>query len=380
MIVTYLDENYCLNCDWLQYSVHLSDEEPELFCPDGFRIDILPGNNIFRHRACVFDSDGQKVLTLLWSPYSRKLSRYLMTVQVANYWLYRDAIAWADRLLHEIVDCQFNSMGRIDLCCDFYCDRTTFNKIRKLSSGAAYVERKSVDNVYRHRYAWGLDEVPVLSPHCLHWGNPQTEIRPKLYNKTYELDPFGKSQFDKPYIVSEWKEAGLDIRHVWRLEFSVSGASTLLWNGQKITLEMCTNSTWRLDTFVSMLQSRFKLRYNDGRKSKGRNDDRIMYIINLGRSDTKLEWRLTGDKSKPKAEMIRLLHNQLQLLESPVCTVNPDVYKCISRTVLQLCENQDVRVYFESRFGTTPSGWLHMLNQNSGLGVHYVEPELRMEI
>ena len=376
MVASCLGETYVLHCDWLQYSVHLAELEPTLVCPDGFRIDIFPGNNIFRNRAIVYDGDGQKVLTLLWSPYSRKLSRYLMTVQVANYWLYMDAIMWADRLLHEIVDCTYNSMGRFDLCCDFTCDRQTFLKIRKLASGAAYVERKSVDSVFRHVYAWGANETPVLSPHCLHWGQASTEIRPKLYNKTYEQDPLGRCEYEKPYIIQRWREAGLDERHVWRLEFSVTGASTLLVNGEKVTLQTITDSQWILNTFCSFVNDRFRLRYNDGRRTKRANNDRRMWLIFLGKSDATVSWRLTGEKKLAKAESIRMLHKMMALLESPVATVNAKVYQSISEVILQLCEAQDVRVYFEARYGMPVGAYLRLVGRDNGTGVHWSEPDL----
>lgn len=365
-----------LHCDWLQYSVHTATLEPELYCPDGYRLDIYPGNNIFRNRAILSDADGQKILTLLWSPYSRKLSKYLMTVQVANYYLYCDAIMWADRLLHQVVDCTYNSMGRFDLCCDFTCDRATFLKIRKLASGAAYVERKSVDSVFRHRYAYDESEAPVLSPHCLHWGQASTEIRPKLYNKTYELDPLGNREYEKPYIVERWREAGLDERHVWRLEFSVTGASTLLVNGDKVTLEKITNYQWLLDTYCSFVNERFRCRYNDGRKSKSANNDRRMWLIFLGQSKADVNWRLTGDKVSPKSESIKILHKLMAMLESTVCVANAKVFRCVCDTMAQLIEDKDVRIYFQARYGCTLQMFINQRSANNGLGVHYSEPDL----
>lgn len=380
MIAECQGEKYVLHCDWLQYSVHLAELEPELYCPDGFRLDIYPGNNIFRNRAILSDSDGQKILTMLWGAYSKKLSPYLMTVQVANYYLYCDAIMWADGLLHQVVDCRYNSMGRFDLCCDFECDRNTFMKIRKLASGAAYVERKSVDSVFRHKYAWGANETPVLSPHCLHWGQNSTEIRPKLYNKTYEQDPQSKCEYEKPYIIERWKEAGLDVRHVWRLEFSVTGASTLLMNGEKVTLENITNSQWMLDAYCSFLNDRFKCRYNDGRRTAHDNGDRRMWLIFLGRSKADIDWRLTGDKKSPKSESIKLLHKMIAMLESPVTSVNMDVYKSISNVIFTLCENKDVNTYFEARYGLPVGAYLSLLQQDTGLGVHWSVPDLSTKI
>lgn len=379
MIVHCQGEPYVLHCDWLQYSVHTATLEPELYCPDGYRLDIYPGNNIFRNRAILSDADGQKIITLLWSPYSKKLSPYLMTVQVANYYLYCDGIMWADRLLHEVVDCVYNSMGRFDICCDFECDRATFLKIRKLASGAAYVERKSVDSLFRHKYAWGPNETPILSPHCLHYGQPSTEIRPKLYNKTFEQDPLGKCQYEKPYIIERWKEAGLDIRHVWRLEFSVTGASTLMVNGDKVTLEHITNSQWLLDTYCSFLNERFRCRYNDGRRTKRENNDRRMWLIFLGRSKATIDWRLTGEKKSPKSESIKLLHKMIAMLESPVTTVNMDVYKSISNVIFTLCENRDVNTYFEARYGLPVGAYLSLLQRDTGLGAHWSEPKLNQK-
>ena len=51
MYFSYQDTKFCINCGWLAFSVHLQEVEPEIMCPDGLRIELCQGNNVFEHRA-----------------------------------------------------------------------------------------------------------------------------------------------------------------------------------------------------------------------------------------------------------------------------------------------------------------------------------------
>ena len=113
------DAKYCINCDWLAFSVKLNEREPELQCPEGYRLELLQGNNIYKNRFVLYDADGRKCLTALWSPYSSVLDATIMTVQAANWMLYSVSASYIMDLLLQIVDCEFNSVGRVDIFCDF---------------------------------------------------------------------------------------------------------------------------------------------------------------------------------------------------------------------------------------------------------------------
>lgn len=243
MIVSYTNEVYCVNVDWLQFSVHLGNSTPEILCPEGYRLELCQGNNIFEYRALVFTEGGQKVLTLLWHPYSSVLPQNLMTCQVSNEWLYLNGlgIKWAWELLQEIVECTFNAIGRVDICIDFQGTpaRTAF--LAHLNSNHYYVQGKKEGSTWWHTLASGAKQL-----HCLTWGSPTSEIKVKVYHKSREqgIMEGDKDKASKPYIVTEWESAGLDITNVWRLEFSLSGVGQLRWNGQPITFDNLTDNAW----------------------------------------------------------------------------------------------------------------------------------------
>ena len=129
MYFTFNGSKFAINCDWLQYSVILNHTDPELRCPEGYRIELCQGTNVYQYRALVIDSAGRKELTLLWHPHSSSLNPLHMSVQVANEFLYSGKIASSLDLVKEIVDCTFNSIGRFDVCCDFEANNTTLEFI-----------------------------------------------------------------------------------------------------------------------------------------------------------------------------------------------------------------------------------------------------------
>ena len=166
-----MEDQVIINCDWLQYSVILAEDEPEFVCPDGYRLEILQGNNIFRNRILVWDLTGRKWLTLLWSPYSSRLNSRLMTVQVGNELLYQSAINQSFRLLQEITDCSFNSLGRVDICADFQMDEDKMLCLKHLNSGHFYIQAKSEGSNWWHSNNKVLNgrQFDYKTEHCLTW-------------------------------------------------------------------------------------------------------------------------------------------------------------------------------------------------------------------
>lgn len=160
------------------------------------------------------------------SPYSSILPEYAVMVRFVNRFLYLPNF-WelADALL---IQNSFSCRGisRIDICADF----NNFETISPLALIEGFAAKK-----YRHigrgvgalyfNHGVGAERDEQNHPikdygvqyTGLSFGTHASDAHVYLYNKTYEL----LTQGDKPWIKDTWVNAGLDIRHVWRLEVSL---------------------------------------------------------------------------------------------------------------------------------------------------------------
>lgn len=372
MILSLTNETMTLHCDWLQYSVILQECEPELECPGGYRLDIYPGNNIFRHRAILSDDVGEKLATLLWSPYSSKLNARLMTVQIANRVLYYDGIAIVENLVQQVVPHYFNSMGRVDLALDFNVTPERWSLIRKLSTGAAYVERKGDGATWWHNETSATG--PVRVPHCINWGSHSTEIKPKLYNKVRELDPGGTGDYEKPYIVQRWEEAGMSIHGVWRLEFALHGISSLLVGDKSITTEDVRSSSWLLETMQKLISTRFRLRYNEGmRTRKGNNDPRAV-LVDIGESSNDITWAASSSRDVASGQSVTLLRRLLADLEQPAVMANDALFQSMTNTLITLVDSNRLDGYMMKKTKHTIREYVTELYAQVGTGRYEALP------
>lgn len=377
MITEFQNYRYCVNCDWLQFSVRLRDgESPELVCPEGFRLEILPGTNIFRNRAILWRcSDGAKVITMLWGPYSRVIDKAIMSVQVANMILYSGGVHWAFRLLQDVVDCEFNSMSRVDICCDFEVTKFEQMFIRRLWIGDYYVQRKSEGAVWWH----AKDTTGGRNVHCLNWGSCSSEIKVKLYNKSRELglDVSRGTSSEKPWISREWERAGFDVCRVWRLEFSMTGSGQLLWEGKRISLDDVASGDWLFRVFCSLYHSRFVCRVA-GRGLVGhKNLDPRVSILVLPKGDERFEWIDTADEPTASSEQIATLRRLVGTLEMPAVRANNTLWDSVATSILRVCESKGLRGYFGRVYGMDVDDWLQQAANDTGEGRFEVIPDIR---
>lgn len=368
MVLDYNDKKYCINCDWLQYSCILMDDNPTIRKVDGYRIELVQGNNIFRHRALVYDSLGCKWLTLLWSPYSSRLNTRLLTCQVSNELLYMGSIHEAHRLLERVIDCTFNSMGRIDLCCDFVADNDFLTNIYELVNCSAYMQGKSEDTIWRHRVSVG-DGFQKMQPHCLNFGTMASEIKVKIYNKSRELGLVGGKQkspeFDdygqpvegsptdehKPWISDEWRTAGFNLKKVWRMEFSMKGANQLRSKNHAITLDDVASSEWQMLTFIGLYNKRAVVRKAKGKRKGHKNEDEIIRLLDLPTDGNHLKWFEGNPPSHINTAAIPIIRSMMSRISEPCIMANEDNYMAYTNTIITLVENNRLGTWFKNRFG-----------------------------
>lgn len=365
-------EPLAINCDWLSFNVLLNEPEPEINCPDEHRIELLPGNNIFKNRMIVRNAAGEKVLTCLWCPYSSVLNKRIMTCQVANSFLYCDWCSYVKSLLNEIVDCEVNSMSRIDICCDFNATENRLAIIRKLHSGACYVQGKSEGAKWWHNSEFKGKTTQF--PHCLNWGTKSSEIKVKLYNKAREQHTDGtKGDADKPYIIDEWKLAGLDLPNVWRLEFSLSGAGQLRYNDRVITLDDVASTNWFCRVFADCLERRFVVRKNQGLRTKRGNQDAKMSFLNFPFERVKIEWKPT-EKHNADCDIVTTFRRLLKSLSEPAAQTNEVVFNAISTALREIVYSAHLDMYCDRVLGCSIESYISQLYCHVGCGIDEPDP------
>lgn len=370
MILKLRDDALCINCDWLQWSVRLIEPEPELQCPDGYRLEILQGTNIYRNRAICYDDKGRKWLTMLWSPYSSVLDVRVMVVQAANWLLYSDAGGSVMDVLMSIVDCEFNSMGRLDICCDFQMSDRIMEILKHLNSGHYYVQGKKAGSSWWHQPKSNESSFFKKNLHCQTWGSATSEIKWKIYYKSLEINAMDGEihKCDKPWIFSEWDAAGLDVKNVWRIEVSLCGACCLRWDDKMISLSDALSGAWLTNVFGDMLEKRFVIRKNQGRRDGHHNNDQRVPLFPMPWSSIHLAWMRPRDVPPASAAIVSV-RRLLRCLDDASSMANPVVFNSIANSVCDIVESEDLTEWFESRFGCNPESYFSGLSENVGLGV-----------
>lgn len=369
MYFLYNGGGYAINCDWLQYSVMLYTQEPELRAPKSHRVEICQGNNVFKHRALVYDHSGRKVLTLLWSPYSSTLPPLVMTVQVANESLYTGNILSSLPLVKEIVDCVYNSIGRFDICCDFQMTDRRLQMVKHLNSGHYYVERKGEGSAFWHEVE--LNDHKHKQTHCISWGSKTSEIKVKLYNKSRELGLLGKGDPEKPWIIKEWDAIGIDKLSAWRLEFSLKSNGQLRWHDNPILLDQIASPSWQMRVFFDLYFSRFVTRINQGRKNGHHNSDERVFLIDLPKDGEKLKWAASTNNAMESQPAIQLLRSLMRNFENEALIGDKMLTKTYTDTVLHIVWGHHLEEYFERTFGEPAPQFLEKIQSNSGAGVKH---------
>lgn len=371
-----MEDKVIINCDWLQYSVVLADDEPEFVCPDGYRLEVLQGNNIFRNRILVWDLTGRKWLTLLWSPYSSRLNSRLMTVQVANELLYASAINQSFRLLQEITDCAFNSLGRVDVCADFLMDTAKMQTLKHLNSGHFYIQAKSEGSNWWHskNKVYNGRQFYDKTEHCLTWGSHKSQITIKCYYKSREqgmlcADP----QPEKPYIVKMWQDAGWDVSNVWRLEFSMTKVSKGRYDNKHIGLEEISSCEWLRHLFYEFYNKKFIVRQNTGRRCGKKNEDPIKTFLSLPAEDSHFTWSIGDNKRPPTTEAVKVLRAMMSQIQSPSIVCCRDVSEHLANAIIAHVETQRLDSYFLNHYGKPVMQFMQEFYDNSGQGIYEVD-------
>lgn len=388
MIVNTCNHRYTVNLDWVSYSVRLQEEEPELFCPMGCRLEVLPGNNIYKNRWILYDDGGCKIATALWSPYSRVLDKQIATIQIANKWLYEYyGIDYAHGLVMEVWQCTFNAFSRLDFACDFCASDRQLGIIRKLSNNAMYLAKKREGSLFWHERKEGNRKLREC--HCLSWGSKTSEIKLKMYWKSRELGLLGFPPEkltiggEKPYIVEEWRKAEFDILRMWRIEYSIQGSGQLTWDGKPITMEDVKSGAWAVWVWGTLYTSRFDIRKNQGKRTEKHNDDEHVSLFKWDVVGVVIKWRQYDKKEHtPDTDKVTVLRRLLRQLEEPTIVSCESVWDSIANAICTLVYDGHLIGYYQSLFGDVPMRHLQALRNELevGEGIAHPNPSIKRMI
>ena len=362
-------QDYSVNCDWLAYSVHLLfshsetlEEGIKLTAPEGYRLDLLPGTTIFKHRVIVRnDSTGQRVLTFLYFPYSKIIKDTICLVEVDNQELYNHGWERSFSIMEQIHDCVFSNFSRIDTCCDFIPSDHQSSTILDIARGDVYLKRYTTKTTFQD-----TTDGANFQPYCINWGKPTTNIKWKLYNKSKEIfeprtiDGQRVNLCKKPWIVEEWTQCNINwtSSDVWRLEVSISytGGSTCIHTGAPLTWTDVVGNWFEWVTlFSSMYISKFKLRRNEGH-IKHQNDTEVPFLnFSEPYYDRELLTPKKYTQRPPNYELTDLIKAIMRQLDTPAVLYNIGAINTLISTLSSIIEENNLESFFVRYYKTTPA-------------------------
>lgn len=360
-----------INIDWLAFSVLLPLDDTErhegikLYTPEGYTLRHFTGTNIYQNRAILFNEFGDKTLTLLYNPHSKIIAPNSMYVEVANRELYTDLKPILN-LVGDVHDFTFQSMSRIDLCGDFAPTDKQLAVIKALQAGDIYAQGKREGSMF-HTYqrSNGTEGKQERTPKCMSWGSMNSDVKFKLYNKTKEItetDTQGRTFCNKPYIPAMWRENGLPTNtDIWRLEVSITGASSYAYRGEKIDWNI-TDPTNFTPLYWDMVANRFTLRHNQGHKYT--KNDQLAAFLPIPPPP---HYRIR--KLEPHAEQYHTDHavtlrSLMKELDRPEIQSCPTLATSLLNTLEDVITHAHLEGYFQRAVGSSFGSWRREFSAN----------------
>lgn len=346
-----------VNLDWVAFSVTLlprvtetSGEEWQFRQPLQGKLIEFGGNNIYRRRLIYYNVEGEKVLTLLCSPYSRVIPWDSCLVEVANKWLYGGSLNWVMTQLNELHPAQFLTLSRVDICGDFQADPAEMEVINMLCGNTAYVQGYREGSLFCDYAEGGANGFRERIPKCMSWGSKRSNIKWKLYNKSLELlehDEQGREFWSKPYIVQQWEANGLDVHKVWRLEISICPMAKFEWRGERPNLYNLFDPLFIYDIYASNVMKRFQIRANEGHRDK--RNDTLLELVDVF-SNGRMSQR-EPQESREVAEFVSGLRAAMKQLSDPSVQCNEKIRAAWVNTARTCVECGHLEAYFQRSFG-----------------------------
>lgn len=352
--------NLPLSLDWLALSLELTSPVRE--APAGHTWCKYTPTNVWGSRWCLYNEYGEKVFTLLFNPRSRgfmKEDRALL--EVANEWLYHGlGVTGVLNLLSMCAGYRVTGVNRVDLAADFVPDAAQRDVILGLDTRRYRVQGKqNGSGFWSQAGAKGnvADEWLGFCPHDMNWGHKTSDVKWKLYYKSKELrDAAGGRGYEKPYIVDMWRECGMDIDRVWRLEVSLTNCNTFDFMGDRLDYYRLMHST--CDIFNSLYTSRFVVRANEGHADKS--NDAIIPFLPVG----KLKGAFKVHREKVVATRngaTSLLRHLVADVQTEPVLLNEPIREATLATIETILDANGMHEYFLLMTGESFDSWREWL-------------------
>lgn len=302
----------------------------------------------------LYNDHGEKVLTLLSEPKSSMLDSSLALVEVANEWLYHGiGVRGALVKLRWCVPYVVLGISRLDLAVDFNPNERLQRQIMGLAIGKLRVGMKQngsgfwsvnhddwMPDMWRHKHI----------QHDMNWGHKETDVKWKLYYKSKELkDAVGGVGWDKPYIVDLWRDSGLDINNVWRLEVSIKRCSKLMFHNEPLGLKAWRENT--LELWDSLYNSRFQV-YAAGDKQK-----KPVSFLPHGNSGAIRCRKYEGERVC--SARVSLLRRLVQSLDDDEVLLDAPTRHDVLRSIDGIVTRDGLARYFEGMVGEKYNIWVN---------------------
>lgn len=367
-----LKHSYISNLDWLSFSWQLAlsveeelDGQVKFECPAGLRLELLPGTNVYRQRAILYDGEGSKILTVLCNPYSSIIDKSIALCEVANQCLYG---RWWDvvELLPWLHAGRINSLSRVDICVDFPAKPPQLALIQQFFTGEAYVQGKKAGVCF-----WDADfgaEGFVRTANTLTWGSRNSEVKWKCYNKSLEIHERVGQQWavSKPYIVDMWRSVGWGEWGIWRLEVSLLDAGQFEWDGFPLLMEQLKDEAFIDRIFRGLYDKRFVQRLNE-RHACRKNDTRV-WLLNFACAKRLRRSAPNGTATTP--EGLSQLRAVLKQIAKPTALMNDVVFGALATAAMAIADECHLHQYVERVMGAPLDEVLGGIYEAAGSGIH----------
>ena len=355
-----------VSLDWLAFSVTLALTYEErltghakLTAPPGYTlVECNHGTPQYKRRYYLQTNDGDKVATLLLEPHSSIMDSRDMYVEVANAILYNpEATKAIPELIAQVHEHSFKSLSRIDVACDFQPDEHQKATIAGLQDMTIYAQGKR-EGAQFHDYHLPITGGKIQKvARCMSWGSKQSSVKWKLYNKSLELyqpDKDGHRWCTKPYIPATWAKEGMGDAGVWRLECSLTGASSYMWRGEKMSWKLIEEDTWR-EWYWDMVATRFQLRKNEGHVC--RKNDTLILLLDIPTTDHYRLREREGEGEKEGVDHASTLRMCIKELQRPE-TAYSDQWRALwLNTTYEVLNRGKLHGYFLRAMGMTFEEW-----------------------
>lgn len=330
---------YIINRDWLSFSVRAlrNVENLQFRVPHFLSYEECKGTNSYAKRAIVTDRENNKVLTLLWQPYSRIIDRQLVFVEIGNSYLY-GKLENALYLLETMFEFDYGNISRYDICYDFNPYPRQLTTIRRLATKECYIQRYNDSGVF-----WDGN-----MPKQVSFGNPTSMVKLKCYNKTKELR-VGSQDIEKPYIVNEWKEFNMDIFNMWRFEISMSSMSSILYGNKSVSIRDVLSDEKMAEMFISIYTDRVHVKHDDGKSRRSDNSD--VDFLRVPDIDTLKYVKKESKESRKNVMYAReIMHLVREIDESKVIKGDDRLLRKYIDPIMMM-RNADVDRYIKNVYG-----------------------------